>query len=143
MLTGENTLLVHFGWTVWHEGVRIYNDGLSAGFRDINHIRSEAISQQSHNQSAAAMIRHASNDILMDLLPIVNERVYIEFNLPLHFGWVAHHEGALNSFRQALSEGRISDIRSQYYSEQSHNPDARHLLAAMSDRNIERLVNGL
>ncbi len=139
----NNELQIHFAWTVWHEGVRIYDDGLQSSYRDINKIRQASVSEQSHNPHFGKIIQSASNNQLVSLLPLITGRVFSEFNLPLHFTWVAYHEGALNSFRTAASEGRYLDIRSQYYSEQDHNPNARHLLAALSDQHIKMLVDDL
>ena len=140
---GEDTLLFHFAWTIWHEGVRIYVDGIQEAFRDINDIRNESLAYQEHNPHAHNLIRTASNNDLISLLPVINEKVYIQFTLPVHLSWLAYHEGQLDAFRTALSKGNFENIRGIYYGKQEHNPNAKYLLAAMSDFDLVQLVNGL
>lgn len=132
-----------FNWTVWHEGVDIYDSGDPGNHRDINQIRSDSISKQRHNSGAMARLELASNNLLISYLPEVEEYTEATRDVKGNFSWVAGHENQAQSFRDALTRGDFRAIRSTYYSFQSHNPDARHLLSAISNGRIREMVNAV
>ena len=140
---GKSALFVNFSWCIWHEGERSYDDAYPGGMRDINTIRNEAIALQQHNPPAQDLIRAASNDQLTAMVGQTKARVYGEFQLVGNFQWVAYHEGQRDQFRQDLSRRDFNAIRALYNGRQSHNPNARNLLAAVTNADIEVIVNAL
>jgi hypothetical protein len=146
--TGEflallDDLFVNFSWCIWHEGERSYDDSYPGKMRDITTVRNEAIALQSHNPPAQALIRAASNNQLIAMVAQTRARVYGEFQLVGNFQWVAYHEGARDQFRLLLSKRDFAGIRGLYMAKQAHNPNAKNLLAAVTDADIETIVNGL
>jgi hypothetical protein len=132
-----------FSWPIWHENVRSFDDGYPGAVRDINTVRNECIAAQSHNSHAQDLIRAASNDQLVQMVYQTRARVYSEFQLIGAFRWVAYHEGQRDQFRLLLSRRDFPGIRSLYSARQNHNPNARHLLNAVSNLDVEALVNAL
>ncbi|MEO8531044.1 MAG: hypothetical protein ABI459_07460, partial [Deltaproteobacteria bacterium] len=136
-----NLLEIHFGWTVVHEGVRLYPDGINSGYRPIDDIRAQAVAAQNKHAENRHIIEVASNNELLSIFPLVTGRAYSELMLPMHFQWVAGHEGERGNFLTLSSKGDFASIRGIYHTKQDHNRDARNLLAAVSDRHIQELVN--
>lgn len=132
-----------FSWCIWHEGVRAYDDGLPGALRDIGAVRGEAIGRQAHNPHAQDLIRAASNDQLILFIAQTRARIYSEFQLVANFRWVAYHEGQRDTFRLLLSRSDFNGIRSLYAGRQNHNPNARALLAGVSNSDIAAIVNAL
>ena len=85
----------------------------------------------------------ASNDQLTQMVKQAEAGVYTQFQLVANFRWVAYHENCRDTFRRELSQRKFTDIRSLYGSKQNHNPNARNLLAAVSNHDIEVIVNAL
>jgi hypothetical protein len=143
MLAAIDETYQHFSWTIWHEGVRAFDQGYSGSVRDINAVRQEAIQRQAHNPHAQDLIRGASNDQLVQFVYQTRGRVYSEFHLVANFQWVAYHEGQRDQFRSLLSQKNFNAIRDLYSGRQQHNPNARNLLAAVSNVDVEAIVNAL
>jgi hypothetical protein len=143
MLAFQDETYQHFSWTIWHEGVRAFDDGYPGAMRDINTVRQEAIQRQAHNPHAQDLIRAASNDLLVQYVNQTRGRVYAEFQLVANFKWVAYHEGQRDQFRLLLSRREFASIRALYSGRQQHNPNARNLLAAVPNSDVEAIVNSL
>ena len=143
LLAVQDETYQHFSWTIWHEGVRAFDDGYPGSNRDINAVRQEAIQRQAHNPHAQDLIRAASNDLLIQYINQTRARVYSEFQLVANFKWVAYHEGQRDQFRTLLSRRDFISIRALYSGRQQHNPNARNLLAAVPNSDIEAIVNAL
>jgi hypothetical protein len=143
-LEATDQTYVDFSWTVWHEGVRIYDDGFPGSYLPIDVIRNNSIrTQADHNSAAAGRIAAASDDILLSYLPQITLEVYSTFQLAINFSWVAFHEGQIQNFRTDLAQGNFLAIRGIYNQYQNHNPNARGLLAAVSNKQISDLINSL
>jgi hypothetical protein len=143
MLAAQDEAYQDFSWTIWHEGVRAYDDNYPGSIRDVNTVRQEAIQRQAHNPHAQDLIRAASNDLLIQYVNQTRGRVYSEFQLVANFKWVAYHEGQRDQFRALLSRRDFNSIRALYSGRQQHNPNARSLLAAVPNSDIEAIVNTL
>jgi len=134
---------LNFSWCVWHENVRTFDNNYPGAVRDINTVRNEAIAAQTHNPHAQDLIRAATNDQLLQMVFQTRARVYSEFQLVANFRWVAYHEGQRDEFRALLSQRSFDAIRALYAARQDHNPNARHLLNAVSNLDVEVIVNAL
>jgi hypothetical protein len=143
MLAAVDETYQNFSWTIWHEGVRAFDQGYPGTIRDINAVRQEAIQRQAHNPHAQDLIRAASNEQLVQFVYQTRGRVYGEFQLVANFQWVAYHEGQRDQFRNLLSQRNFNAIRDLYSGRQQHNPNARNLLAAVSNGDVEAMVNAL
>lgn len=136
-------LYEHVAWCVWHEGLRLYDNGVPGHLNDVNALRNACLKLQQHNGNAGALISAASNNELMSVLGQTESRVEKEHNLTEHFRWVAYHESRRAEMLNLLSEGKYSEIRSLYYNHQNHNSNARHLLSCVSNGYIVGLINDL
>jgi hypothetical protein len=143
MLAAIDETYQHFSWTIWHEGIRAFDDGYPGAIRDINTVRAEAIQRQAHNPHAQDLIRAASNELLVQYIYQTRARVYGEFQLVANFQWVAYHEGQRDQFRNLLGQRSFNSIRVLYSGKQQHNPNARNLLSAVSNADVEAIVNAL
>ena len=138
-----DALFLHFSWCVWHEGVKIYDDGYPGNIRDINTIRNDAIGVQGHNPSAQGMIKAASNNQLLSLIFQTKGRIHGEFQGVAHFRYAAYDQKNLDRFRTLLSMKKFTEIRSTYFNVHTANPNARNLLSGLSNADIEAIINGL
>jgi hypothetical protein len=132
-----------FSWVIWHEGVRAFDDGDPGALRDIEMVRLEAVKKWVHDTEAQELIRAASAKQLVQYVHLTRARVYSEFQLPVNFQWVADREGLRGEFRTLLGQRNFMGIRDVYCGCQGHNPNARRLLAAVSNADIEVMVNDL
>ena len=85
----------------------------------------------------------ASAKQLVQYVHLTRARVYSEFQLAVNFQWVADREGLRGEFGTLLGQRNFSGIRDVYCGCQGHNPNARRLLAAVSNADIEVMVNDL
>jgi hypothetical protein len=132
-----------FSWTIWHEGVRAFDEGVPGSIRDIEQLRSEAIQKWAHDPEAQELIRAASVSQLVQYVHLTRARVYSEFQLVVNFQWVADREGLRGEFQRLLGQRNFPGIRDVYYGCQGHNLNARKLLAVVSNADIEVMVNDL
>lgn len=132
-----------FSWTIWHEGVRLYDFRNPGNYRNVNDIRNDSLGKQGHNSGAQGRITALSNDQLGQMLPRVTSEILNERDVAGHLRWVAHHEGRLKDLRNALGDGDFEEIRRIYSNTQSHNPNARNLLAGISNGKLAELINAL
>jgi hypothetical protein len=132
-----------FSWTIWHEGVRAFDDGDPGSIRDIESVRLEAIKRWVHDAEAQELIRAASAKQLVQYVHLTRARVYSEFQVAVNFQWVADREGLRAEFRRLLGQRNFAGIRDVYFGCQGHNLNARRLLAAVSNADVEVMVNDL
>jgi hypothetical protein len=130
-------------WPIWHETVHSFDNSYPGAVRDIDAIRTDCLNAQKHNPHAQDLIRAASNDQILQMVYQTRARVYSEFQLVGAFRWVAYHENQRDEFRRLLSQRNFNAIRDLYSTRQNHNPNARHLLNAVSNLDIEVIVNAL
>jgi hypothetical protein len=132
-----------FSWTIWHEGVRAFDDGDPGSIRDIESVRLEAIKRWVHDAEAQELIRTASAKQLVQYVHLTRARVYSEFQVAVNFQWVADREGLSAELRRLLGQRNFAGIRDVYFGCQGHNLNARRLLAAVSNADVEVMVNDL
>ena len=128
-------------WSIFHEGCRVFaaNDQIG-NMRDI---RTCIYNTQSQNQRALDLIGSANDDLLLEVVTECSNEIPGEFQLRDNFSWVMYHEGRKEQIRVMLENGNYEGIRSLYHQIQDHNPNARNLLAAVSNPYIRDLVNSL
>jgi hypothetical protein len=98
---------------------------------------------QAHNAEATGLIVSAPDNILLLAVQKAVATIPDEFHLAENFNWVALHEGQLPAFRRLDAAEDYQDIRRIYRALQSHNPNARNLLSAVSDGYIHNLIQNL
>jgi hypothetical protein len=74
---------------------------------------------------------------------LTRARVYSEFQLVVNFQWVVDREVLREEFRTLLRQRNFAGIRDVYFGCQVNNLNARRLLAAISNADIEVMVNDL
>ena len=143
MLAVLHDAYVDFSWTIWHEGVRAFDDRDPGSIRDIEMVRLEAITKWVHDAEAQELIRAASAKQLLQYVHLTRARVYSEFQLSVNFQWVADRECLRAEFRRLLEQRNFAGIRDIYSGCQGHSLNARRLLAAVSNADVEVMVNDL
>lgn len=136
----------HVSWCVWHEGVRIYDDTDPGRFRSVNDFREGCLEMQYRNRRAYNMINRASATTLRAIQEALPDSIPADRALLRNLKWVAFHERQARALRASLAEGDFSDrlegygIRWRYHAYQDHNPNARNLMAAVSNQMIRELI---
>lgn len=143
MSVDMQALYEHVSWCVWHEGLRLYDDGMPGNLRAVNSIRNGCVNLQNHNNYARKLISSASNYELLEVMEAIQKRVEDEHHLFTHFEWVAFHESKRSDFLNLLAEGKFNEIRSIYYNHQNHNTNAKFLLSCVNNAYIENMINKL
>jgi len=124
-------------WSVAHEGCNVYaNDRV----RSVDELRSCYVSVESRNANDRNLLLIASPDEIMQATRAGVARAKSEFDVVDNMNWVLIHEGMLDQFRQLLEARKFADIRLYYKARQSHNPNARNLLSALSDSELSALI---
>ena len=146
--TSSADLEAHVKWSIFHEGCRVFAGSESASplqdkMRPIEELRTCFLRSQEHNRSASTLIASASQETLQSAVDNAVSVIPQEFQLAVNFNWVAIHEGQLPAFRRLNAAENFEGIRAIYAAAQNHNPNARHLLAAVSNRTIQGLVLAL
>jgi hypothetical protein len=129
-------------WTIFHEGCEVFLPGTSEPdtFKPIADLRACYARKQEHNPSAAALIRASSDEALLQAtLRAVND-IPVAFDFEQNLRWVMEHEGEGGEFRRLAASGDAPSPRERYRARQNHNPNARNLLAAVSDRQLFAFV---
>jgi hypothetical protein len=132
-----------FSWTIWHEGVRAFDDGDPGSMREMETVRLEAIQKWVQDPKAQELIRSASMKQLVQYVYLTRARVYSEFQLIENLEWVADRDGLREEFKRLLRQRNFPGIRDIYFGCQGRNLNARRLLAAVSNADIEVMVNDL
>lgn len=134
---GLSELDKHIAWTVFHEGCRAWN-GANLVPGDV--FKPCALEAEKDNPSAKAIIAAASADEIESALSQAVADIPQTYTLVGNFSWVLYHEGLLQRFQAYKAQGNFAAIRDQYYRSQVDNPNARNLLAAVSDTTIANLI---
>jgi hypothetical protein len=132
-----------FSWAIWHEGVRAFDDGDPGSMREMETVRLEAIQKWVEDPEAQELIRGASMKQLVQYVYLTRARVYSEFQLVENVEWIADRESLREEFKRLLKQRNFAGIRDIYFGSQGHNLNARRLLAAVSNGDIEVMVNDL
>lgn len=128
-------------WSIFHEGCRVYAGNDQVG--NITDIRNCIYQAQQHNQRALDLIGNANDALLVQVVQESSAEIPGEFQLRENFSWVMYHEGQKEQIRTMLGRGNFEGIRSVYHDKQNHNPNARNLLAAVSNIYLRDLVDSL
>lgn len=137
------SLYKHVAWCVWHEGLRLYDNGVPGQLKDVSLLRDSCLKLQQHHDAAGALISAASDKELTAVMNQIESRVDHEHNLSGHLRWVAYHAARDAELQNLLSGGKYNEIRSLYYRHLNHNSNARYLLSCVSNGYLAELINGL
>jgi hypothetical protein len=127
-------------WSIFHEGCLVYKENV---LNDIGVIRQCIFDNQKHNTPFESILAAANDATLLAAVKAASISIPQEFDLKGAMQWVMYHEGQAKAFREDLRNNYIGSIRSLYKTKQSRNPNARNLLAAVSDDYIRNLINSL
>jgi hypothetical protein len=128
-------------WSIFHEGCRAYAADDNLG--NITGMRQCINGTQRHNQHFEDLLGNANDAALLDAVKAAVADIPTEFDLRGAFQWVMYHEGQKEKIRVMLGQNDFEGIRTLYHDKQNHNPNARNLLAAVSNAYIRNLVNSL
>ena len=143
MSVDMQSLYKHVAWCVWHEGLRLYDNGVPGQLKEVSFLRSSCLKLLAHHGAAGALISAASDNELTAVMSQIESRVDREHNLSGHVRWVANHTARHAELQNLLSEGKYNEIRSLYYRHLNHNSNARYLLSCVSHGYLTVLIKGL
>jgi len=143
MSVDMQSLYKHVAWCVWHEGLRLYDNGVPGQLKDLSFLRSSCLKLQQHREAAGALISAASDSELAAVMSQIESRVDREHNLAGHIRWLAYHAARHAELQNLLAEGKYNEIRSLYYRHHNHNSNARFLLSCVSNGYLADLIKGL
>jgi len=143
MSVDMQSLYKHVAWCVWHEGLRLYDNGAPGQLKEVSFLRSSCLKLLAHHGAAGALISAASDNELTAVMSQIESRVDREHNLSGHVRWVAYHAARHAELQNLLSEGKHNEIRSIYYRHLNHNSNARYLLSCVSHGYLTVLIKGL
>lgn len=130
-------------WTVWHEGVRTFDDGVPGRPLNAHTIRTNALAKQNHNSGAKSRIDNLTNNEIDQYVIQIRNEIMGPRELLTHFRWSAIHKGERSNFLKYHAQGNYQGIRSVYYNTQSHNSNTRHLLNGVANSDISSLISSI
>jgi len=133
----------HLTWCSWHEGVRIYDAAQPGTLRPIARIREDCIAAQSHAPDAQALLRSLDEE---DLWSIVASLVYTADEEHGVFDCVrvaAASEGEFQNVVLLRDRGDFEAIRRLIYDRLRGRPNARSVLAIVSNGRIGEIIDDL
>lgn len=133
------SLRAHVKWAIFHEGCNVFAGN---NMRSAAELRGCYLGVQRHNDEAIFQINNAGDPELTAVTQQVSAEIPAEFQLPTNFYWVCEHEGLGRLIHDLRARGDFGGIRGIYANAQGHNPNARNLLAAMSDDQVASTVDG-
>jgi hypothetical protein len=126
-------------WSIFHEGCEAYPSGSNA-LKSAADLRECFLRMQAHNENASRAVRAASDEQILEATRKAIADIPKAFQLEENLRWVMDHEGQRGALRRLANQGDARTIRFTYRYFQKHNPNARNLLAALSDREVIQWV---
>lgn len=66
MSVDMQSLYKHVAWCVWHEGLRLYDNGVPGQLKAVSLLRNSSLKLLAHHEAAGAIISAASDNELTD-----------------------------------------------------------------------------
>lgn len=136
-------LYTNVRWAIFHEGCNVFDVRSEPGddaLAPAAERRACYLAVQRHNTEASQVIANATDDALDEVATRAAADIPKAFNLREHLLWVMDHEGQRGAFRRLVRDGQFPTVRFVYRRLQSHNDNARNLLAAVSNAQLRDLV---
>lgn len=102
----------------------------------------ECYASAQDNPDVAKLIKSTTANSITAATIIAAGIIRDVYKVQENFDWVLTHEGQLTYFEELASQREFKQIRKTYKSLQNHNGDARNLLSALSDSQINDLILG-
>jgi hypothetical protein len=100
----------------------------------------ECYASTQENSDASLLVRTTSLDVIRNVTAVAIAKIRDVYQVQRNFEWVLIHEGELEQFVDLAQRGQFLQIREIYYSLQSDNQNACHLLSALRDSDISDLI---
>jgi len=136
--TAQTALQDHIAWSIAHEGCAAFSGNT---LNPPKALRECFLQKERHNEEATRLLRELSSDELARAIEQSLPLAYKQYQIPANFEWVLSHEHQLNLFRELGRSKGYSRIRTIYYLRQLHNPNAKNVLNAVSDEQIQGLLD--
>lgn len=134
----QTVLQSHIIWSIAHEGCRAFSGNQ---LNPTEAMRQCFIAKETGNPDAGNLLKTAPADKLLDAVKESLILAYSEYQIPANFEWVLSHERQLELFRELGRSKDYEQIRAIYYQKQAHNPNAKYALSAVSDAQIQALLD--
>lgn len=85
-------------------------------------------------------VRKIPSEDLLQIIGEIIQEVPNEFQVAVNFSWVCDHERQGARIHDLAKDSKFGEIRAIYGALQAHNPNARNILAAVSDDGLRALV---
>ena len=129
----ENQIL----WSIAHEGCDVYEGD---EFRSSNALRTCYLSAEAHNPSASSLLRETSPEAILNATRRATLRAKDEYKIVENFREILFDERDLSTFVHLANQNKFKKIRSKYKEIQSDNPNARNVLSALKDSELQALI---
>jgi len=134
----ETSLQSHIVWSIAHEGCSAFSGNIS---KSAEAMRPCFLAKEAHNPEAFNLLKSAPTDDLALAIKRSLPIAYKQYEIPANFEWVLTHEHQLELFRDLERSANYGRIRSIYFQLQEHNPNAKNVLSAVSDNQINILID--
>jgi hypothetical protein len=134
VLSGDTDDYRDLSWCVWHEGARAFDDGYPGRLRPINLLRQECLRYQAHSSGALTRLQRATDDDFAGMIGMLAYRLETDFSVMEHLRYALTMRPEIVCAARAAQFGRVREL---YQDAQWHNPNARHLLSALSNRQVD------
>jgi hypothetical protein len=125
-------------WSVEHEGCGVFSKDQMRAVADLQ----KCYATTQRTPDASLLIKQATAKQIADATSLALFRSYDEYRIQENFEWVMSHEGQKSRFTDLAAGGQVAEIRRVYRNLQSHNDMARNALSALTDSEINNLVEG-
>lgn len=134
----QTVLQNHIIWSIAHEGCSAFSGNT---LNPPETMRGCFLAKEVRNAEATTLLRVVPPDQLADNIRQSLTFAYDQYQIPANFEWVLSHENQLELFRELGRSKDYRQIRTIYYRKQQHNPNAKNVLSAISDVQIQELLD--
>jgi len=97
MSVDMQSLYKHVAWCAWHEGLRLYDNGVPGQLKDLSFLRSSCLKLQQHHEAAGALISAASDSELTAVMSQIESVSIVNITWPgISGGWHTMRPGTRN-----------------------------------------------
>src|ERR1700733_2131033 len=128
----------HIVWSIAHEGCSAFSGNT---LNPPETMRACFLSKETRNPEATTLLKAVPSDQLAEIIKQALPFAFVQYQIPANFEWVLSHESQLELFRELGRSKSYGQIRTLYYRKQLHNPNAKNVLSAISDLQIQELLD--
>lgn len=142
VLVSEDPVAIHHiaMWSIANEGVRVFDDSYPGNRRASADLRNDIRATHRTHAAALKILDASSPEELDAVIAAVTTDPRLEAAIRGNLHWVLFHERLAAEMEADLKAKKFEDIRSRYLAAEGHNHEVGNLLAALSNRELEGVV---